>query len=58
MLESVGDCKERAQESGKHLDAGRYVRHGWYQITTQCRTSWLTSMAVLSGIQAHLVLGW
>ena len=20
-----------AQESGKHLDAGRYVRHGWYQ---------------------------
>ena len=47
--------KERAQESGKHLDAGRYVRHGWYQITTQCRTSWLTSMAALSGIRVHLV---
>jgi ribonuclease HI len=25
--------KECAQESGQHLDAGRYVRHGWYQIT-------------------------
>jgi hypothetical protein len=55
-LESVGDYKECAQESGKHLDAGRYVRHGWYQLTTQCPTSWLTSMAALLGIQARLAL--
>jgi ribonuclease HI len=27
-----------------------------YQITTQCRTSWLTSTAALLGIQARLVL--
>jgi hypothetical protein len=42
----------------RHLDAGRYVRHGWYQLTTQCQTSWPTSMAAHSGIPARLVLEW
>jgi ribonuclease HI len=33
MLEAVGKkFKQCAQESGQHLDAGRSVRHGWYQI--------------------------
>jgi hypothetical protein len=30
VLEGVGNYKECAQESRKHLDAGRCVRHGWY----------------------------
>jgi hypothetical protein len=35
VLERVGkNYQECAQESGQHLDAGRYVRHGWYQLTT------------------------
>src|ERR1035438_3562858 len=42
----------------KHLDVGRYVRHGWYQLTTQCQISWPTSMAALSGIPAHPALEW
>ena len=34
MLEAVGKkLKHCAQESARHLDAGRSVRHGWYQIT-------------------------
>jgi len=34
MLQAVGKkCKQGAQESGQHLDAGRSVRHGCYQIT-------------------------
>ena len=35
MLEAVGKrkFKQCAQESAQHLDAGRSVRHGWYQIT-------------------------
>ena len=34
MLEAVGKIyKQCAQESGQHLDVGRSVRHGWYQIT-------------------------
>jgi hypothetical protein len=34
MLEALGKkLKQCAQESAQHLDAGRAVRHGWYQIT-------------------------
>ena len=34
MLEGSGkNYRQCAQESGQHLDAGRYVRHGWYQLT-------------------------
>jgi hypothetical protein len=59
VLEGVGkNYKECAQESGKHLDAGRYVRHGWHQLTTPCQISWPTSMAALSGIPARPVLEW
>src|ERR1017187_9639820 len=39
MLEGASknckECAEELEESGKHLDARRYVRHGWYQLTTQ-----------------------
>jgi len=59
VLEGVNkNNTECAQESRKHLDAGGYVRHGWYQLTTQCQISWPTSMAALSGIPARLVLEW
>ncbi len=33
--ENCQECAEELEESGKHLDARRYVRHGWYQLTTQ-----------------------
>src|ERR1035437_9757433 len=55
---STGHIMCQRQESGKHLDAGRYVRHGWYRLTTQCQISWPTSMAALSGIPGHPVLEW
>jgi ribonuclease HI len=34
VLEGSGkNYRQCAQESGQHLDAGRYIRHGWYQLT-------------------------
>src|SRR5260370_17720990 len=54
VLDGVGkNYKECAQGSGQHLDAGGYVRHGWYHLTTQCQISWPTALAALSGIPAR-----
>ena len=34
MLEGVGNYKECVEEPAWHLDAGKYVMHDWYQLTS------------------------
>ncbi len=58
MLARVDNGPTSESGSSRHLDAGEYVAHDGYQLTTQCQISWPTSMAALSGIRARLALEW